>query len=65
MGYSRFEGGKRELRFALRMVFNPVKYYNLPVVGVECLKLRKVPVERRDISCTNTPNCTNLENVTW
>ena len=35
-----------------------------PKVGVECLKLRKVAVEGRDISCTNTAECTDFENIT-
>jgi len=36
-----------------------------PVVGIKDLKLREVPVERRDVLHPSTPECTDFENVAY
>ena len=67
IGYSRFDGGRTELRghqwWSDKMTTRPG--CTLPVVGVKHLKLREVPVERGNVLHSSAPECADFENVAW
>ncbi len=63
IGYSRFEGGRTELRGNERDLCDLRTC--VPVVDIEGLQLREVAVERGYILRTDAPECTNFQNITW
>jgi len=65
MGNSRLEGGREELwRARVSRQAREENGLGVPVVSVERLELGKVSVKGRDVSCSDTPERADFENVT-